>query len=88
MDITLTNFQIKAIANLTAAMEQPNRDIILKSCTGSGKTIILTHFSISKAIIRRYLFGLLPAKAALRNKVKKKWIGISTEARQNCCPTL
>ena len=40
MDITLANFQIKAIADLTAAMEQPNRDIILKSCTGSGKTII------------------------------------------------
>ena len=37
MDITLANFQIKAIADLTAAMEQPNRDIILKSCTGSGK---------------------------------------------------
>ena len=29
MDITLANFQIKAIADLTEAMEQPNRDIIL-----------------------------------------------------------
>ena len=36
MDITLANFQIKAIADLTEAMEQPNRDIILKSCTGVG----------------------------------------------------
>ena len=44
MDIILRTFQIKAIADLNAAMEQPNRDIILKSCTGSGKTIILTHF--------------------------------------------
>lgn len=26
MDITLANFQIKAIADLTEAMEQPNRD--------------------------------------------------------------
>lgn len=44
MNITLANFQIKAISDLTDAMEQPNRDIILKSCTGSGKTIILTSF--------------------------------------------
>lgn len=42
MDITLLNFQIKAIADLTAAMEQPSRDIILKSCTGSGKTMVLS----------------------------------------------
>ena len=44
MDITLTNFQLKAIADLTEAMDKPNREIVLKSCTGSGKTIILTHF--------------------------------------------
>ena len=44
MNITLANFQVKAIVDLIAAMEQSNRDIILKSCTGSGKTIILTHF--------------------------------------------
>ena len=87
MDIILANFQIKAIADLTVAMEQPNRDIILKSCTGSGKTIILTHFmdEYLKAIIRRCLFGLLLARATLKNKAKKKWSGISMEARQNCC---
>lgn len=86
MDITLANFQIKAIADLTEAMEQSNRDIILKSCTGSGKTIILTHFmdEYLKVIIKRCLFGLLPAKATLRNKVKRKWIDIYTEVKQNC----
>ena len=80
MDITLANFQIKAIADLTAAMEQPNRDIILKSCTGSGKTIILTLFMDE--------YFLLLARETLRNKAKKKWISISTEVRQNCCQTL
>lgn len=44
MGITLANFQLKAIEALMEAMGEPNRDIILKSCTGSGKTIILTHF--------------------------------------------
>lgn len=44
MGITLANFQLKAIETLMEAMGEPNRDIILKSCTGSGKTIILTHF--------------------------------------------
>lgn len=39
MGITLANFQLKAIEALMEAMGEPNRDIILKSCTGSGKTI-------------------------------------------------
>ena len=43
-NITLAKFQIRAIAALMKAMEDSNRDIVLKSCTGSGKTIILTHF--------------------------------------------
>ena len=29
MDITLTNFQLKAIADLTEAMDKPNREIVL-----------------------------------------------------------
>ena len=40
----LVDFQIKAIADLMDAMSSDKRDIVLKSCTGSGKTIILTHF--------------------------------------------
>lgn len=39
MNITLANFQIRAIADLTAAMEQSNRDIILKSCTAAEKLL-------------------------------------------------
>lgn len=44
MNIELMQFQLKAIKDLLDAMEAPCRDIILKSPTGSGKTIILTHF--------------------------------------------
>lgn len=41
----LKEFQQRAIAELNAAMGDPNRrEIVLKSPTGSGKTIILTHF--------------------------------------------
>lgn len=44
MNIELADFQLKAIADLMEAMERDKKEIILKSCTGSGKTIILTHF--------------------------------------------
>ncbi len=40
----LKNFQLSAVKSLFEAMDKPARDIILKSPTGSGKTIILTHF--------------------------------------------
>ena len=73
MDITLANFQIKAIADLTAAMEQPNRDIILKSCTGSGKTIILTHFmdEYFKSNHKTVFIWLTPGKGNLGTKQRK-----------------
>lgn len=44
MNIELMQFQLRAIKALLESMEEPCRDIILKSPTGSGKTIILTHF--------------------------------------------
>ena len=40
----LKNFQLSAVKSLFEAMDKPVRDIILKSPTGSGKTIILTYF--------------------------------------------
>ena len=43
--MNLMNFQLKAIKNLLECMEDNSmREIILKSPTGSGKTIMLTHF--------------------------------------------
>ncbi len=74
MDIILANFQIKAIADLTAAMEQPNRDVILKSCTGSGKTIILTHFmdEYFKSNHKTVFVWLTPGKGNLEEQSKEK----------------
>ena len=74
MNITLANFQIKAIADLTAAMEQPNRDIILKSCTGSGKTIILTSFmdEYFKSNHNTVFIWLTPGKGNLEDQSKEK----------------
>lgn len=40
----LVNFQLNAIAELKKAMYDTNHEIIFKSPTGSGKTIMLTHF--------------------------------------------
>lgn len=39
----LKEFQLNAVKSLFEAMDKPVRDIILKSPTGSGKTIILTY---------------------------------------------
>ena len=74
MDITLANFQIKAIADLSDAMKQPNRDIILKSCTGSGKTIILTHFmdEYFKSNSKTVFIWLTPGKGNLEEQSKEK----------------
>ncbi len=44
MNLLLKNFQRKAITDLNNACRQSRKEIVLKSCTGSGKTIILTHF--------------------------------------------
>ena len=43
----LKTFQLRSVRALFDAMELSVRDIILKSPTGSGKTIILTHLCIS-----------------------------------------
>ena len=74
MDITLANFQIKAIADLTEAMEQSNRDIIIKSCTGSGKTIILTQFmdEYLKSNHKTVFIWLTPGKGNLGEQSREK----------------
>ena len=75
MDITLANFQIRAIANLMEAMEKTNKEIILKSCTGSGKTIILTHFmdEYIKSFPKTVFVWLTPGKGNLEEQSKKKY---------------
>ena len=70
----LKEFQLNAVKNLFEAMEKPTRDIILKSPTGSGKTIILTYFmhqyiqSFSKTVF----VWLTPGKANLEEQSKTK----------------
>lgn len=74
MEITLANFQIRAIADLMAAMDAPSRDIVLKSCTGSGKTIILTHFmdEYIKSTHKAVFVWLTPGKGNLEVQSKAK----------------
>lgn len=70
----LKEFQLNAVKSLFEAMEKPARDIILKSPTGSGKTIILTYFmhqyiqSYSKTVF----VWLTPGKGNLEEQSKKK----------------
>lgn len=74
MNITLANFQIKAISDLMEAMSQTNRDVVLKSCTGSGKTIILTHFmdEYYKSNTNIVFVWLTPGKGGLEEQSKEK----------------
>jgi len=74
MNITLTNFQIKAIADLMIGMASDKHDIILKSCTGSGKTIILTHFmdEYCKSFAKAVFVWLTPGKGNLEEQSKAK----------------
>ena len=74
MDITLANFQIKAISDLMGAMLKPNKEIVLKSCTGSGKTIIMTHFmdEYCKSNAGIVFIWLTPGKGNLEEQSKEK----------------
>ena len=74
MDITLANFQIKAISDLMEAMLKPNKEIVLKSCTGSGKTIIMTHFmdEYIKSNPNTVFMWLTPGKGDLEEQSKRK----------------
>jgi len=74
MSISLANFQLDAIRQLMEGMVSDKREIVLKSCTGSGKTIILTHFM--NEYIRCYgnvvFVWLTPGKGELESQSKKK----------------
>jgi type III restriction enzyme len=70
----LVEFQLKAIAKLKEAMENDKRDIILKSPTGSGKTIMLTHFmdEYCKSVPKIVFIWLTPGKGDLEEQSKAK----------------
>jgi len=81
----LADYQLKAISDLMEAMSEPEREIVLKSCTGSGKTIILTHFmdEYGKSFSNKVFVWLTPGKGDLeeqsRNKMAKYIPGSSTK---------
>ena len=70
----LKEFQLQAVKSLFEAMEGPARDIVLKSPTGSGKTIILTYFM--HQYIQSYpgtvFVWLTPGKGNLEEQSKAK----------------
>ena len=74
MNIKLANFQLKTIKLLLESMEEKTRDIILKSPTGSGKTIILTHFmdEYIKGHSKIVFVWLTPGKGNLEEQSKEK----------------
>lgn len=75
MTIDLAKFQLDAIKSLLESMEDDSvRDVILKSPTGSGKTIILTHFMDEYAQGRAgtVFVWLTPGKGNLEEQSKAK----------------
>jgi len=74
MKITLMDFQMDAISHLMEGMASSEREIMLKSCTGSGKTIILTHFmdTYMKSFEKVVFVWLTPGKGELELQSKAK----------------
>lgn len=70
----LANFQLNAIVQLMEAMSGSEQEIVLKSCTGSGKTIILTHFidEYGKSFYGKVFIWLTPGKGDLEEQSKGK----------------
>lgn len=70
----LKEFQLNAVNSLFEAMDKPARDIILKSPTGSGKTIILTYFmhQYIQSFPKTVFVWLTPGKGNLEEQSKAK----------------
>lgn len=74
MNIELLPFQKKAVRSLIDATENRTENIVLKSCTGSGKTIILTHFMAEylKFHDDTVFMWFTPGKGNLEEQSKRK----------------
>ncbi len=70
----LKEFQINAVKSLFEMMDTSTRDIILKSPTGSGKTIILTYFmhQYLQSFQKTVFIWLTPGKGSLEEQSKVK----------------
>lgn len=74
MNITLADYQLSAISKLNEGMLSDKREIVLKSCTGSGKTVILTHFmsEYCRSHANVVFVWLTPGKGNLEEQSKAK----------------
>lgn len=70
----LKKFQLSALKSIFEAMDKPACDIILKSPTGSGKTIILTYFmhQYVQSYRNTVFVWLTPGKGNLEEQSKEK----------------
>ena len=76
----LKEFQLQAVKSLFEAMDKPTRDIVLKSPTGSGKTIILTYFmhQYIQSFPKTVFVWLTPGKGNLEEQSKEKMDDVMT----------
>ncbi len=90
MKIDLLPFQVFAIADLQNAVESGYQDIVLKSCTGSGKTIILTHFmdEYLKCHNNTVFMWFTPGKGNLEEQSKKKMDAYIHNAQTKLLPDI
>ena len=74
-EILLKDFQIKAIKELNESFNKEPNEVVLKSCTGSGKTIILANFvdEFFKSNSKFVFIWLTPGSGDLEEQSKDKF---------------
>lgn len=74
----LKNFQFNTVLAIKEAMNNSKKEIVLKSPTGSGKTLMLTYFmdDYCKSFPKTVFVWFTPEKGILRNRASEKWINI------------
>ncbi|WP_137744650.1 DEAD/DEAH box helicase [Robertmurraya siralis] len=70
----LATFQLKAVGEIMESIGDSNKEIVFKSPTGSGKTIMLTHFmsEYGKGHFGNVFVWLTPGKGDLEEQSKAK----------------
>ncbi|MEL3972090.1 DEAD/DEAH box helicase family protein [Rossellomorea oryzaecorticis] len=72
--VNLADFQLKAMGSLIESMDDTNQEVMFKSPTGSGKTIVLTHFmyQYGQGHFNNVFVWLTPGKGELEEQSKDK----------------
>ncbi|WP_010529482.1 DEAD/DEAH box helicase family protein [Lentibacillus jeotgali] len=70
----LVSFQLKAVGELMESIEDESKEVIFKSPTGSGKTIMLSHFmsEFGKGNFGNVFVWLTPGRGNLEEQSKEK----------------